>query len=100
MKSTISNSLCHKQQANSLTAQSNDHTDHSVADTLPMSASNSVHHTPMDIGPTSDNKTLNSIMSSSCSTASNTQSINVHSGDHLVHGSSYTVNMVHVTYHL
>ena len=45
MKSTISNSHCHKQQANSLTAQSNDHTDHSVADTLPMSASNSVSHT-------------------------------------------------------
>ena len=51
VKSTISNSQCHnKQQANSTTAHySNDHTDHSVTDTLPMYSSNSVHHTPTDI---------------------------------------------------
>ena len=35
-----------KQQANSTTAHSNDHTDQSVADTLPTYASNSVHHMP------------------------------------------------------
>ena len=55
---------------------------------------------PTDIGPTSHNKVLNSIMSSSHITTSNTCSINVNSGDCLVHpsGSSYTVNMAHVTY--
>ena len=55
---------------------------------------------PPDIGPTSDNKILHSIMSSSSRTASNTQSINVDSGDCPVHsnGSSYTANMTHVTY--
>ena len=54
MKSTISKSqCCNKQQANSTTAHSNDNTDHSVADTLPMYASNSVHHMPMDISPSS-----------------------------------------------
>ena len=58
--------------ASSTTAHSNDHTDHSVTDTLPMYASNSVHHMPMDIRPSSDNKILNFIMSSSCSTTSNT----------------------------
>ena len=65
-----------------------------------MYASNSVHHMPMDISPNSNNKILNSIMSSSCSTSSNMCSINVRSGDHAIHsnGSSYTVNMAHVTY--
>ena len=59
------------QQANS-TAHSNDNTDHSVTNTLPMYASNSVHHMPTDISPTSDRKILNSVMSSLHSTASNT----------------------------
>ena len=48
----------------STTAHSNDSTDHSVTDTLPTDASNSVHHTPTDIGSTSDNIVVNSIMSS------------------------------------
>ena len=99
--STISNSQCHtKQQANSTTAHSHDHTDHSVIDTLPMYASISVHHIPTEIAPTSDNKILISIMSSSCNTTSSMQSINVNSGDCLIHSnmSSYTVNMAHVTY--
>ena len=54
-KSAISKSQCHnKQQANSTTPHSNDNTDHSVTDSLPMYASNSVHHVPTDISPTSD----------------------------------------------
>ena len=53
----------------------------------------------MDIGPNS-NKILHSIMSSSSSTSSNAQSINVNSVSLLVHSnrSSYTVYMAHVTY--
>ena len=48
-KSAISNAQHHsKQQTNSTTAHSNDHTDHSIADTLPMYTSNSVHHLPME----------------------------------------------------
>ena len=99
-KSAVANSQCHnKQDANSTAAHSNDQTYHSITDTLPMYAANSVHHMP-DINPNSDNKNLNSIMSSSCSTSSNTCSINVHSGNHVIHsnGSLYTVNMAHVTY--
>ena len=96
MKSAMSNSQCHhKQQANCTTAQFNDHSDHSVNNTLPTNASNSVgvHHMPSDIAPTSVNKILNSIMSSSHSSTSNTCSINVNSGDCLIHsnGSSYMV---------
>ena len=55
---------------------------------------------PMDISPNSDNKILNPILSSSCSTSSNTCAINVHSDNHVIHynGSLYTVNMAHVTY--
>ena len=55
---------------------------------------------PTDIGPKSDNKVLNSIMSSSCSTSNNTCSINLHSSIHLIHSkdSLNTVNMAHVTY--
>ena len=54
----------------------------------------------MDISSNSENKILNSIMSISCSITSSMQSINMQSSDHLVHshGSSYTVNMAHVTY--
>ena len=66
-KSTIYNSQhCTKQQTNSTTAQSNDPTDHSVADTLPIYASNSVgvHHMPMERAPTTETKLLNSIVSS------------------------------------
>ena len=65
-----------------------------------MYASNSVHHMPTDINPTSNNSILNSIMSSSHHPDSTTQSINVSSGDCLVHsnGSLYTVKMDHVTY--
>ena len=72
-KSTISNSQhCTNQQANSTTAHSDDHTDHSVTDTLPMDASNSVHYTPLETAPTSKSTTLlNSLMSSSHSTGSN-----------------------------
>ena len=45
-KSAVSNAQCHnKQQANSTAAQSNDHMDHSATNTLPMYASNYVHHT-------------------------------------------------------
>ena len=40
-----------KQQANSTTAHSNDHTDHSAANTLPTYASISAHHMPTDIAP-------------------------------------------------
>ena len=71
-----------------------------VADTLPMYASNSVHHMPTQIAPTPDNKIIYSIMSSSCSAASNMQSTNAYSSDCPIHsnGSSYTVNMAHVTY--
>ena len=101
VKSAISSSQCHnKQQANCTTAHSNDHTNHSAIDTLPTYTSNSVHHMPTDRSPTSDNKILNSVMSSSSSTTSNTCSINMQSGDCLVHsnGRSYTVNMTHVTY--
>ena len=51
-KGAISNSQhCTKQQANSSTAHSNNHTDHSVTNTLPMYASNSVHHMPMETAP-------------------------------------------------
>ena len=43
-KSTISNAQCQSgQQANRTTAHSTDNTDHSVADTLPIYTSNSVH---------------------------------------------------------
>ena len=100
-KPTISNSQHHtKQQANSTTAHSNNHTDHFVADTLPTYASNSVHHMPTDMGPPFNNKILNSIMSSLCSSTSNTWSINVNSSDCLIHsnGSYYTLNMAHITY--
>ena len=100
-ESAISKSQhCNKQQANSTTTHPNDTTGYSVADMLPRYASKSVHCTPMDIGPTSDSKILNSIMSSSCSTPSNMWSVNICSGDHIVHsnGSSYNVNMSHVTY--
>ena len=96
-KSTLSNSKCHtKQQANSIMAHLNDHTDKSVADTLPTYASNSVHHMSTETASPSESTTvLNSLLSSSCSTTSNSHSINVTSGDDLVHsiGSSYTVNM-------
>ena len=60
-----------------------------------MYASNFVHHMPIDISPSSNNKIFNSLMFSSHSATSNMHSINVHSGDHLVHpnGTSYTANM-------
>ena len=46
-KSAIANAQCHNiQHANSTTTQSNDHTEHSVTNTLPTYASNTVHHTP------------------------------------------------------
>ena len=101
MKNAIPNSQHHnEQESNSTTAHSNDHTDHSIANTLPMYASNSVHHMLTDMSPISDNEILNSIMSSSCSTSHNMHSINVHSDNHVIrsNGSSYTANMVHVTY--
>ena len=48
-KSAISNAQCdNKQQANSTTAQSHDNTNHSVTDTLPIYASNSVPHAPTE----------------------------------------------------
>ena len=54
-KSAISNSQRHtKQQANSTIAHSNDHTVHSVANTLPTYASNSVHYKPTESAPTSN----------------------------------------------
>ena len=90
-----------KQQANSTTVHSNDHTDHSIADTLPMYTSNSVHHMPMETAPSPESTTiLISLLSTSCSTAGNSCYINVASGDGIIHsnGSSYTVNMAHVTY--
>ena len=76
--------------ANNTTVQSHDHTEHSVMETLPTYASNSNESTTL----------LNSLLSSSCSTASNLCSINVTSGDHIIHfhHSSYTVNMAHVIY--
>ena len=100
-KSAIANAQCHnKQEANSTTAHPNDQTDHSITNTRPMFTSNSVHYLPMDKSPNSNNNILNSITSSSNSTSSNTCSIDVHSGNHVIHsnGSSYTVNLAHVTY--
>ena len=55
---------------------------------------------PTETAPSSESTTLlNSLMSSTCSTTSNSCSINVTSSDHLIHsnGSSYTANMAHVT---
>ena len=47
--SAISNAQCDKkQQANSTRANSKDHPDHMVTDTLPMYVSYSVHHMPME----------------------------------------------------
>ena len=86
---------------NSTRANSNDHPDHMVTDTLPMYVSNSVHHMPMETALHPESTTLlYSLLSSSCSTTSNSCSINIASGNCIVHsnGSSYTVNMVHVTY--
>ena len=93
--------MSYQQQPNSTTANSNDHTDHSVTDTLPTYASNSVHHIPTETAPPPESTTLiYSLLSSSCSTASNSCSINVTRSDHIIHsnGSLYTVNMAHVTY--
>ena len=55
---------------------------------------------PTETALTSNTKILHLIMSSSHSTTSNPQSINVTSKDCLIHsnGSSYTVSMAHVTY--
>ena len=93
-KSAISNSPQQtKQRANSTTAHTNDHTDHSVADTLSTYASNSVYHMPMETAPSSEcTILLNSLLSFSHSTASKSCSINITSSDHILHsnGSLYS----------
>ena len=56
---------------------------------------------PTETAPPPESTTLlNSLLSSSCSPNSNYHSINVTSSDPTIHsnGSSYIVNMAHVTY--
>ena len=66
-----------------------------LANNLPTYASNSVHHMPMETAPPPESTTLlNSLLPSSVSTTSNSQSINITSGSYIIHSSgSYTVNM-------
>ena len=87
-KSAISNAqCCTKQQANSTASHSNDHTDHSDTDTdtLPVYASNSVHHMPTEtVLPPESTTILNSLLSSSCSMTGNSHP-NVTSGNCIIH---------------
>ena len=67
-----------KQLAISTTAYSNDNTDHSVTDTLPTYASNSVHCMYIETAlPPESTTLLNSLLSSLCSTTSYSCSITV-----------------------
>ena len=86
-KSATSISQHHtKQQGNSATVHSNDHTDHSVANTLFMYASISVHHKPTKSAPTFKSTTLlNSLMSSQHSTAKNIHSVIISYAPMVVH---------------
>ena len=98
-KSAISNAQHYnKQQAHSTTAHSHYHTDHSIMNTLPVYTYNSVHHMPMETATPPESATMiNSLSSSSHSTASTAHSIKITSGNHIIHsnGILYTA---HVTY--
>ena len=82
-----------KQQAHHTATQSHDISKHSVAGTLPMYTSNTVNQQPMDTL-----ELLNALLSSSCSTARSTHTVDVSRGNHIINsnGSLYAVNMAHV----